>query len=282
MKLLLFLLLPCLALSEVGDDFSECSQLGFFLNKDPPRFTPSLSSTKHICQCLWDDDGQQMYLYATLYNTDWKIPVYSAYVFGSANTGRCDPWYIEPQLDGGINANPCMAPRGHNKDIGVKQAVNRDYKGSGYDRGHLYPVQHTNNHISMLATSTLTNAAPQNSSFNQGAWRVHEAAVITDLKKRDKHSCAYVVTGVVPDPNKKIPDNNPRVTVSKYYWRATCCVKNGVPTGQGYFGPDNNDKVQALSIAALQTKLAKDYGVSIVIFPSLPPGAKRPAQGGCN
>ncbi|XP_067293063.1 endonuclease domain-containing 1 protein-like [Pseudorasbora parva] len=272
MKLLLFLLLPCLALSEVGKDFSECSQLGFFLNKEPPRFTPSLSSTKHICQCLWDDYGQQMYLYATLYNTDWKIPVYSAYVFGSASTGRCDPWYIEPQLYK-ADADPCMAPQGRNKDIGVNQALNRDYDNSGYDRGHLYPVQHTNNHISMLATSTLTNAAPQNSGFNQGAWKVHEAAVITDLKKRDKGTDAYVVTGVVPDPNKKIPNNNPRVAVSKYYWRATCCQKNGVPTGQGYFGPDNNDKVQALSIAALQNKLAIDYKVNeVVIFPGVPSG----------
>ncbi|XP_067291801.1 endonuclease domain-containing 1 protein-like [Pseudorasbora parva] len=264
MKLLLFLLLPCLALSEVGNDFSKCSLKGFFLNNEPPRFTPSLSSTKHICQCLKDENGEVKYLYGTLYNTAWKIPVYSAYKFGSASTGRCDAWYIEPQLDG--VADPCMAPKGRNKAIGVNQALNRDYVDSGYDRGHLYPVQHTDNPISMLATSTLTNAAPQDPDFNQGAWKNHEKDVINLLKKCKK---AYVVTGVVPDPIENI---NNRVTVSKYYWRATCCQDNNDKfKGQGYYGPDDKGEVVPLSITGLQKALADVYGLKkVVIFPGVP------------
>ncbi|XP_048053020.1 endonuclease domain-containing 1 protein-like [Megalobrama amblycephala] len=275
MKLLVFLLLPYLSLSEVGKDFNQCRR--FFLNNVPPRFIPSLSSTAHICQCVWNESKQKMYVYATLYSTAWRIPIYSAYVFGSPNIGRCDAWYIEPQLDLGTTAEPCMSPKGR-KSIN-NQAVNSDYDGSGYDKGHLYPVQHTNNHLSMLATSTLTNAAPQNSTFNQGAWKTHEGAVIKDLEGCDKAYLAYVVTGVVPD-NIKI---NNRVTVSKYYWRATCCIKSNTFSGKGYYGPDNNNKVQPLSITDLQTQLATDYKVNnITIFPSLPPGHKRPATGGCN
>ncbi|KAK9952795.1 hypothetical protein ABG768_018602 [Culter alburnus] len=264
MKLLVFLLLPYLSLSEVGQDFNKCRQ--FFLNNGPPKITPPPTgvSVKHICQCLWDNNNWQMYFYATLYNTAWRIPIYSAYVFGSPNVKRVDRWYIEPQLDG--EPEPCMSPKG-NKIIN-NQAVNSDYDGSGYDRGHLYPVQHTNNHLSMLATSTLTNAAPQDPSFNRQEWNYHEKAVIDDLK--DCKGKAYVVTGVVPDTNNKIPTNKPRVTVSKYYWRATCCVKNNKFTGQGYFGPNNNNKVESLPIAKLQTKLAKDYNVNnFIIFPSL-------------
>ncbi|XDV52318.1 hypothetical protein PO909_021060 [Leuciscus waleckii] len=263
MKLLVFLLLPCLSLSEVVKvpGFGECIQ--FFMNKDPPRFTPQWgNSVKKICQCVWDENDDQKYLYATLYNTDWKIPIYSAYVFKkSISVGRCDPWYIEPQLDG--DAEPCMAPKGR-KTL-TYQAVNRDYDKSGYDKGHLYPVQHTYDHISMLATSTLTNAAPQNPDFNRDQWKKHEKAVIDDLKTCN--SVAYVVTGVVPDHNK--PKLKNRVTVSKYYWRATCCKKNGVYTGKGYFGPDQNNVVQTLSITGLQTLLAIEYGVDIVIFPGL-------------
>lgn len=97
MKLLVFLLLPYLSLSEVFQDFNQCSQ--FFLSNDPPQFTPPAGvSVKHICQCLWDDSDQKIYLYATLYSTTWRIPIYSAYVFGSQNVGRCDLWYIEPQV----------------------------------------------------------------------------------------------------------------------------------------------------------------------------------------
>ncbi|KAK7122142.1 hypothetical protein R3I93_023075 [Phoxinus phoxinus] len=286
MKLLVFLLLPCLSLSEVVPEdvtgFGECDQ--FFLNNDPPRFTPELPNTQKICQCVWDENDEQKYLYATLYNTDWRIPVYSAYVFyRSISVGRCNPWYIEPQLDG--DAEPCMAPKGRKKRD--NQAVNKDYEKQDpnkpkYDKGHLYPVQHTYDHVSMLATSTLTNAAPQNSHFNQYQWKEHEKAVATALTDCAE---AYVVTGVVPDPdpNKKL---NKIVTVSKYYWRATCCLKNGVYTGTGYFGPNNNDKVEELTITELQNKLAKDYGVTIVIFPSIPipTGSKRPfpgVTGGC-
>ncbi|ROL44843.1 Endonuclease domain-containing 1 protein [Anabarilius grahami] len=287
MKLLVFLLLPYLSLSEVFTDFSQCSRT--FLNNHPPQFTLLTdNSVKHICQCVWVDiiNRQKMYLYATLYNTTGRIPIYSAYVFGSPNVGRCDPWYIEPQLDLGNNAESCMSPQGHKRNIGKYQTVNSDYDGSGYDRGHLYPVQHTDNHLSMLATSTLTNAAPQNPTFNQITWKKHEEDVIKDLK--DCKGKAYVVTGVFPDTNIQIPKYDPRVTVSKYYWRATCCLKNNKFTGQGYFGPDNNGKVQQLSITDLQEKLEKDYKAknikindNIIIFPSVPSGHKRPLNG-CN
>ncbi|KAK9977023.1 hypothetical protein ABG768_018844 [Culter alburnus] len=264
MKFLVFLLLPHLSLSEVGQNFNQCSQ--FFLNNVPPQFPPPAGvSVQHICQCLQDNNNQKIYLYATLHSTTWRIPIYSAYVFGNQNVGRCDAWYIEPQLDLGTTAEPCMSPRGN----GNNQAMNSDYRGSGYDRGHLYPVQHTDNPLSMLASSTLTNAAPQDPTFNQGAWNDHEKDVISDLQNCN---VAYVVTGVVPD-TKTI---NNRVFVSRFYWRATCCKKNNMFTGKGYYGPDNNGRVKPLTIANLQTQLENDYNVNnIKIFPN-------PLTGGCN
>ncbi len=86
-------------LSEVADNnFSQCKE--FFLNNAPPDFTPPAGvSVKPICQCLWDDNDQKKYFYATLYSATWKIPVYSAYVFGSPNIKRRDTWYIEPQVN---------------------------------------------------------------------------------------------------------------------------------------------------------------------------------------
>ncbi|KAL1270480.1 hypothetical protein QQF64_029496 [Cirrhinus molitorella] len=228
-------------LSEVVDNnFSKCKE--FFLNNAPPDLTLPGVSVKPICQCVRGDKRQQIYLYATLYSTTWKIPVYSAYVYrGNQSIGRCDAWYIEPQLDS--DPELCMRSQGYGSNIGTNQALNRDYDNSDYDKGHLYPVLHTNNHLSMLATSTLTNAAPQNSSFNRNAWLRHEEAVITDLKSCE--DVAYVVTGVVPD--KKASKLKNRVTVSKYYWRATCCLKNNQYIGKGYYGPDEKGKVQELT-----------------------------------
>ncbi|ROL44312.1 Endonuclease domain-containing 1 protein [Anabarilius grahami] len=263
MKHLVFLLLPFFTLSEVVDNFSKCSE--FFLNNKPPEFTPATGNTvKHICQCLWGDKKQQIYLYATLYSTTWKIPIYSAYVFGSPNIGRCDAWYIEPQLDGDTKPK-CMQPKGKDKTIGTNQALNCDYADSDYDKGHLYPVLHTNNHLSMLATSTLTNAAPQDPNFNQGSWLKNERDVMKDLKSCDK---AYVVTGVVPNLDEE--KMNEKVTVSKYYWRATCCQKkNQQDIQKAYYGPDNNDKVQEVTILELEEGLRGFFNVPFKIFPTI-------------
>uniref|UniRef100_A0A8C1EVV3 Uncharacterized protein n=1 Tax=Cyprinus carpio carpio TaxID=630221 RepID=A0A8C1EVV3_CYPCA len=250
-------------LSKIADNnFSECKK---FLNNVPPDFTaPAGVSVVPICQCVWDvKNDEQIYLYATLYSTTWKIPVYSAYVFGSPNIRRCDTWYIEPQLDG--DPEPCVRPEGYGTEIGKNQAVNKDSHENGYDKGHFFPVLQTSNHLSMLATSTLTNTALQKSTFNRNAWLRHEKAVIEDLKSCDKE--AYVVTGVVPDTKVKI---NNRVTASKYYWRATCCLKGGQYIGKGYCGPNKQDKVQELTIEELNKKLQEFYKVKspISIFPA--------------
>lgn len=277
MRHLVFLLLlfsVCFfTLSEVVDNnFSKCNE--FFLNNAPPDFTPPASvSVKPICQCVWVEENkkpQKKYMYATLYSTTWKIPVYSAYVFASPNVMRQDLWYIEPQLDG--DSEPCMGPQGSDDSIGPNQAVNDDYKNNKkYNKGHLYPVLHTNNRHSMLATSTLTNAAPQDSTFNKNAWLGHERSVTEDLKSCVK---AYVVTGVVPDMNA--PKLNNRVYVSKYYWRATCCLKNNQYIGKGYYGPDNNGKVQELKIKELQDKLNGFYQIqNFEVFPSVPKPPKQ-------
>ncbi len=169
-----------------------------------------------------------------------------------------------------------MQPKGRNKNIGTYQAVNRDYEKSGFDRGHLYPVLHTDSELSMLATSTLTNAAPQDECFNRVKWLEHERAVVEDLKSCDKE--AFVVTGVVPNTTHTI---NNRVTVSKYSWRATCCIKNNQYIGKGYYGPDESGKVKELTIVDLQNMLKIFYELqrTISIFPGQvcqPPNRKRP------
>lgn len=157
-----------------------------------------------------------------------------------------------------------MMPQGYGQNIGINQAVFKDYYKSGYDKGHLYPVLHTNNHLSMLATSTLTNVAPQNRDFNRKVWLEHERAVIKDLESCE--DVPYVVTGVVPDTNNVKLKN--KVFVSRFYWRATCCLKNSQYIGQGYYGPDNNGVVQKLTIKNLQNHLKNFY--QIQIFPSIP------------
>ncbi|XP_056585678.1 endonuclease domain-containing 1 protein-like [Triplophysa dalaica] len=136
---------------------------GFFADKQPPIITPTPTFQK-ICQTLND-----VVYYATLYDTSNKIPVYSAYKFeGLIKCERQSPWYIEPQLDDNI-VKPNMASQCTPAvTCGHKQALNEDYVNSGYDKGHLAPVYQASSQKCADATFTLTNAAPQNLSFNRG------------------------------------------------------------------------------------------------------------------
>ncbi len=58
--------------------------------------------------------------------------------------------------------------------LGDHQALNGDYEKSGFHKGHLAPVYQAESQDCADATFTLTNAAPQNPSFNGGQWRVLE------------------------------------------------------------------------------------------------------------
>lgn len=138
--------------------------------------------------------------------------------------------------------------------------MNTDYEGSGFDKGHLFPIYHTHGRDTMLATSTLTNAAPQDRSFNRGQWMKHEMGVVTLVK-----NCGLVhsVTGVVPR-NQVI---NNRVRVAQYYWRAICCSGGGGPRGSwGFIGPDNNGRVQNGTVAWLENQLSTLYRSPFTVF----------------
>ncbi|XP_072526177.1 endonuclease domain-containing 1 protein-like [Salminus brasiliensis] len=257
----LLFLLPAISLAEVTS-FTQCPQ--FFVGGVHPTVLKDPEDNnryEQICQCLLDQNERPEYFYATLYDTRNKIPVYSAYEFHRADVERDDRWNVEPQLDGGTML--CMG--GQNKiptaNRGLRQALNRDYDGSGYDKGHLFPVYHTHTVNTMLSTSTLTNAAPQEPSFNRGQWRRYEEDVAALLQK--ECDGAYVVTGVVPG-NQHIGDG---VRVAQYYWSAFCCFgESGALRSAGYIGPDNNGRVQEVGVKQLESILSDLYGLDFSVF----------------
>ena len=70
-----------------------------------------------------------------------------------------------------------------------------DYRGSGYDRGHLVPAADmAYNAEAMDETFFLSNISPQSRNFNKGIWRELEELTRNWAKKYKK---LYVVTGPV-------------------------------------------------------------------------------------
>lgn len=156
-------------------------------------------------------------------------------------------------------------------ELGENQALNKDYYRSGFDRGHLAPVYHANSQECADATFTLTNAAPQNPSFNRVEWRLLEKRIANDLNITCAEYNVYIVTGVVPDYDQKI---NNRVIVPSHFWTAYCCLdqNNRCAHSGGAIGiNDNNGYVTPImTVAELETALEQLYGTAFTLFQNGP------------
>jgi endonuclease G len=93
---------------------------------------------------------------------------------------------------------------------------NADYKGSGYDRGHLAPsADMCFSYQTMAESFYLSNMAPQNPGFNRGIWSKLEAQV-RQWAIDDK--AVYAVTGTVLTKGLPTIGNN-MITVPAYFYK---------------------------------------------------------------
>ncbi|MCV9386140.1 DNA/RNA non-specific endonuclease [Reichenbachiella ulvae] len=150
-------------------------------------------------------------------------------------------------------------------EVDTKSAHPDDYKGSGYDRGHLAPAaDFTWDEGGLSETFYMSNMSPQDPGFNRGIWRKLEGQVRDWAMSNGE---VFVVTGPI------------------YGSRSTKIGKNKVYVPEGYYkvvlelvGQDvkaiafvlDNEKSSAelyeyaLSVDDLETKTGMDF------FPSIP------------
>ena len=106
----------------------------------------------------------------------------------------------------------------YEKDSKIKSGTpsSADYKGTGYDRGHLAPARDMSfSYNAMLQSFYLSNISPQSPDFNRGIWKelenqVREWAVMLDS--------VYVITGgIFKSGEEKIGDND--LWVPEYFYK---------------------------------------------------------------
>lgn len=104
----------------------------------------------------------------------------------------------------------------YRKDYDLEDGVgSKDYRYSGYDRGHLVPAADMKlNHTSMSETFYMTNMSPQNSRFNSGIWRSLEGHIRKLVKTLGE---AWVVTAPVISAND--PAIASGVTVPGHFYK---------------------------------------------------------------
>jgi endonuclease G len=100
--------------------------------------------------------------------------------------------------------------------VKTKSADWRNYKGSGYDRGHLCPAGDRRfSEYAYNETFYTSNISPQNREFNAGIWNQLEMKARQWVKKYGTH---YVITGgVLEDGLEDIGDED--VDVPRYYYK---------------------------------------------------------------
>jgi endonuclease G, mitochondrial len=101
-----------------------------------------------------------------------------------------------------------------------------DYKGSGYDRGHVIPsADRLASRVENSETFLLTNMAPQSPEMNRQSWRILEQE-IRKIARRQNVVEVYSIGGPVFDiskPFKKIGDD---VVVPHAYFKTVLVESN--------------------------------------------------------
>ncbi len=152
------------------------------------------------------------------------------------------------------------------------QAISRDYRNSGYDRGHLNPSCFQCGE-GRTATFTLTNTAPMNRHFNQIHWNKWESMLrgylIQKLVMDNGSATAFIVTGTVPDPNVRIPhrgtsEEPERVSVPSHIWTAVCYkhhTDNIKSLSFGFMGRNQQEEpdIRPMSVSDLNDELSRLY-----------------------
>lgn len=91
-----------------------------------------------------------------------------------------------------------------------------DYRGSGYDRGHLAPAaDFSYDEFALSQSFYMSNMSPQDPSFNRGIWKKLEDQVRHWAKA---NNAIYVVTGPILNKKLKAIGKN-EVSVPEYYYK---------------------------------------------------------------
>ncbi|CAC5426561.1 unnamed protein product [Mytilus coruscus] len=148
--------------------------------------------------------------YATLYDTENKIPAYCAYTLHFDHrriSGRINGWYLNFLLN--VNEQPKI----------------EDYIGIGklgFHRGHLYPQFYAaETQVMRRMTNLITNIAIQHGTFNINTWKRLEFG----LFRETRYECnsaggeSFFLTGVIPSRRNFFN----KINIPKYFWTAVCC-----------------------------------------------------------
>ncbi len=148
--------------------------------------------------------------------------------------------------------------------VKTKSAHWRNYKSSGYDRGHLCPAADREFNLGAYNETFLTsNISPQRHNFNAGIWNRLEQQVRRWAKK---HDGIFVVTaGVLNDPMDVI--GSEAVSVPKAFYKILYDRSNGDTHMIAFLIPHQETDAHWREFAVTIDELERQTGIDF--FPKL-------------
>ncbi|WP_025139658.1 DNA/RNA non-specific endonuclease [Achromobacter sp. DH1f] len=143
--------------------------------------------------------------YGVLYSAEAKSPIFAAEYLSPDRVFKA---YDRRSRSNDFRPDERIARRG--------RASLEDYRGSGFDRGHLAPSADMDTAEADSESFLLTNIVPQDPQLNRNLWAAIEKAV----RALAKHRPVYVVTGVIWEPNTSPTVGRGRVRVPAYLYKA--------------------------------------------------------------
>lgn len=140
----------------------------------------------------------------------------------------------------------------------------RNYKKSGYDKGHLCPAADMKfSEKAFDDTFFTSNISPQTHDFNDGVWNRLEQKV---RYWTSKYNDLYIITGgVLKDDLKRI--GKERVAVPDYFYKVLVYKSNGNYQMIGFLVPHNDSDLPLYKFAVPVDTIEKMTGIDF--FPEL-------------
>ena len=164
--------------------------------------------------------------YALSYNRDRATANWASWQLN-------DAWLGQTKRQDDFREDPTLPPDWHQVD-------GNDYRGSGYDRGHLVPSgDRTASPTDNSATFVMTNIIPQTPENNREAWRELEE-YCRSLVRQGKE--LYIVAGVYEN-REKISDGE--VVAPRRTWKVVVVLDK---PGAGLRSIDRDTRVIAVNV----------------------------------
>ncbi|MCQ2280427.1 MAG: DNA/RNA non-specific endonuclease [Bacteroidales bacterium] len=238
-KLLPLILSACVCLS------SQCKQkFTERFNEREPKVEVTDSKLEYPAFAK-EDDVIEHIGYTTAYNHSTLTPNWVAYeLTATAAAGtvpRSDEFAQDEALEG-------------------RQADLSDYRGSGYDRGHMAPAADMKwSEEAMLESFLLTNMCPQVHAMNAGCWETTEKM---GRRIANQYGNVWIVCGPIYDECEQGTIGANKVAVPDAFFKAFLINTNGQYSSIAFIMKNSEEpqnlKASSMTVDALETIIHRD------------------------